>query len=179
MFSFAAASSPSTISPLPFLTLCWGALCLPCTAGRCWQCGIEQKARWERKNSTLTNARLNHMFGISWVVNCENFPWKLWAITQAGSSGTVAQLHEACKLSFCTPNWFPTPPPPRFVFNSNPISDSQVKPTLVPRPPLWHTPGSRAGPSGPGRGAAAEPAGELPSPAKPGAWPNAVRSLGP
>lgn len=83
---------------------------VPCASlmlqGGCWQCGIDQTTRREGKNSTLTNARLNHVFGISRVTNCENFPWKLWAITQAGSSGTVAQLHEACELPFCTPGWF-------------------------------------------------------------------------
>lgn len=86
------------IPPLPFTALRQGALCLPHAAGRCWQCGIDQTTRREGKNSTLTNAWLNHMFGISWVTNCENFPWKLWAITQTGSCGTVAQLHEATLL---------------------------------------------------------------------------------
>lgn len=59
------------------------------------------------------------------------------------------------------------------------MCDSQVKLTVVPRSPLSHTAGSRADPSRPGRGAAVEPAGELPSPAKPGAWPNAVKCVGP
>lgn len=76
--------------------------CLPCAAGRCRQCATEQKVRWERRNSPLTNARFNHVFGISWVRSCENTPRKLRAVTQAGSSGTVAQLHKACRRPFCT-----------------------------------------------------------------------------
>lgn len=108
------------------------------------------------------------MFGISWVMNCENFPWKLWAITQAGSSGTVAQLHKACKLPFCTLLGLgvfcvcffvvclsvPVPVPA-----GNPVSDLQVKLTLVLRYPLfagsWADPSGRARAGGPGQGAGA------------------------
>lgn len=85
------APSPSPGSPPLLLAPHQGAWCLPRAAGGCWQCGTDQSEHCERKNSTLTNARLNHMFGISWVTNRGNFPRKLWARTQAGSSGTAAQ----------------------------------------------------------------------------------------